>query len=141
MAKTFDPLKVIVTVDGIPLTGWADGKFISIKPAAAAFTKKVGASGEVARAKSNDLTQEVVLDFIQTSMSNDILSGFAALDKNNGGGQFALSVIEIGTANVLFATNAWVRQDPDWERSKEIGEVSWTLDTDQAVRFTGGIPA
>jgi hypothetical protein len=69
LVGTYDPKKVIITLGGVPIGGYADG-FVQIDPNSETWTKKVGADGEVARALSNDNTHTIQITLMQTSLSN-----------------------------------------------------------------------
>lgn len=131
--KTYDPANVIITFNGVPLTGFADGEFITITSPSERFTKVVGADGLVSRAKSNDNTHEVTVTLTGTSISNDYLTGIVALDRYGNAGKGALQIADLnGTA--LFAwEEAWIRQPSDVSFDKTITDKAWTFDTGQAT--------
>ena len=54
LLTTYDPKRVIITFGGTPIGGYADGTFVDIAASSEAFTRKVGADGEVTRSKSAD---------------------------------------------------------------------------------------
>lgn len=142
MTKTYDPKQVVVTFLGVPLQGFADGTFITITPSAERFTKAVGADGEVARGKSNDNTSEVTLTLIQTSESNTYLSSVQLADRTTNAGAGPLSIADLQGQSLFFTESAWIRQEPDVEYAKEVGERAWVFDTGQsASNVVGGIPA
>ena len=135
---TYDPKKVVVTFGGVPLTGFADGTFISIEPVEEAFTRVSGADGLVSRARSNDDGYEVTLTLQQTSLSNAVLSGIHNQDKRTGDGVKPLTVKDLRGEQLFFAEAAWIRQDPTVEYSKEIEEREWVFDTGRAEQFVAG---
>jgi hypothetical protein len=131
--KTFDAKKVIIIYGGVPLTGFADGTFISVTGAADTFTKKVGADGEVARSRNNDDTSEVTLTLQQTSKSNSYLSLMRAADKASNAGALPLLINDLLGNTLFFWDAAWIKKAPDWERGKELGDQAWVFDTGQPV--------
>ena len=138
---SYNPKKVIVTANGNTITGYADGTFLTITPRAERWTSISGADGEVSRAKSNDKRYEVTLTLAHTSPSNDILSNFFYLDESLDSGVFSLTITDLNGTSILQTKNAWIRQLPDQEFSKENTERAWVIDTDKATRETvGGIP-
>ena len=136
--KTYDPNQVVVSFFGVPLSGFADGTFISIAPAADRFTKAVGADGEVTRSKSSDRTSEATLTLQQSSLSNDVLSGFLALDDLNNAGKGPLLIQDKGGTTVFFSAEAWIRTPPTQAYSKEVENRDWIFDTGQPEIFVGG---
>lgn len=138
--KTYDPKKIIVIFCGVQLSGFADGSFVSISPAAERFTKVVGADGEVGRAKSNDYTAEISITLAQTSISNDYLSSKLYADKVLGSGLGPLLVRDMNGTTLHFWPEAWIKQEADEEFGKELGDREWAFDTGQpADNNIGGI--
>ena len=137
--KNYDPKKFIITFGGIPATGFADGTFISVTSPSQTFTKIVGADGEVARAKGNDNTNEVTITLLQTSLTNDYFSSIHKIDKATNQGKLILAIVDLEGTTIMSWSQAWIRQLPDTERSKEIGENAWIFDTGQidAVNIGG----
>lgn len=138
--KTYDPKDVIVTFGGVSLSGFADGTFISVTASMERFQKVVGADGEVARGRSNDDTHEVTITLMQTSPSNDDLAAIAKSDRQSNDGVRALAIRDLGGNTLMFWPEAWVRQTPDIEFAKEVGERAWVFDTGQiAIEDISGV--
>lgn len=129
--KTYDPKSIIVIYGGVPIAGFADGTFVSVSPAGDRFGKGVGADGEVSRNKSNDNTSEVTLTLMQTSISNDYLSGVLNLDKLSNAGKLPLMIKDMLGTTLLAWSEAWIKTPPTVDMSKETGERAWVLDTGQ----------
>lgn len=139
LTKTYDPKQIVVTFNGVPIVGFADGTFISVSPSGDRFTKTVGADGEVGRSKSNDNTSEVTITLLQTSLSNDYLNSQMLLDKLTNSGKGTLQIKDMAGTSVHFWKEAWIKTPPDGEYSKEISERSWVFDTGQAdIEVFGG---
>jgi membrane-associated protease RseP (regulator of RpoE activity) len=137
--KTFDPRKVKVLVNGVPVTGFADGTFLSIASNGEQATRSVGADGEVSRAITADYTSTVVVTLKQTSQSNDMLMAYSKLDQLSGSGLFSLAITDLGGTTLFFWDSAFIQQVPDAEFGKEISERAWTILTGQPVQsFVGG---
>jgi len=131
--QTYDPHKVIITFGGIPLTGYADGTFISAKPSADRFTRKVGADGEVGRARGADRTHEVTLTLLQVSPSNDYLSTVLAADALSNAGVLPLQIADLSGTTLQFWDAAWIKTPPSMDDGKEIADRQWVFDTGQIV--------
>lgn len=134
MVKTYDPKKMIITFLGTPISGYADGTFLTITPSSERYTKSVGADGETARGKSNDNTHEVTITLLQSSLSNDVLSNALAADKIGNLGKGPLQVVDLNGTTLFYWDVAWIRQPPDAEYSKEVGERAWIFDTGPIVQ-------
>jgi len=131
MVETYDPKKVIMTLGGVPITGYADGTFVQIDPNGDAFTKKVGADGEVVREKSNDNTHTIQITLLQSSDSNRYLQTVFKADKLTGRGMLPLSFTDLNTMEAKFWPQAWISIEPATGRAKETTDVQWTLQTGQ----------
>lgn len=137
--KTYDPKNVQIIIGGVPMSGLADGTFLTVAFDEPQFSKTVGADGEVSRAKSNNYSATATLTLKQTSASNDVLSGFATADRETNAGVVPMMVKEIGSGRtLLFAEAAWVEQFPDVVYSKEVEDREWTLALANVTPFVGG---
>lgn len=138
--STYDPKKVIITFGGVPITGFADGTFISITQENDSWAKKVGADGEVIRARSNDDTCEVTITLQQSSDSNIALSVVQATDRLTGFGMRPLIITDLNGVTIQSWMQAWIKKAPDWEYGKEASDRAWVLSTGQpAVTTYGGV--
>jgi hypothetical protein len=136
LVSTYDPKKVIITIGGVPIGGYADGTFIQIDPNGDTWTKKVGADGEVARALSNDNTHTIQITLMQTSLSNAYLRTIMNADKLTGLGMLPLSFTDLNTMEVHFWPQAWVSTTPSIGRAKETTDMQWTIHTGQEAAAT-----
>jgi hypothetical protein len=139
LTTTYDPKKVIITYGSVPIGGYADGTFVQVDPNGDAFTKKVGADGEVVRTRSNDNTHTVAITLQQSSLSNQYLSTCKNADKLTGLGMLPLSITDLNGATLFFWPQAWVSTDPGWGFAKEPTDRAWTFHTGQiATQNEGG---
>lgn len=137
--KDYDPKKVTVNIGGHIAEGFADGTFISASRNNQTFNLVSGASGETARAKSNDLSGTVELTLMQTSATNDFLSSKLLLDEGpQSSGKFSFAVLDANGTTVLQSTEMWVQQPPTTEFAKEMSERAWTLETGELIMIVGG---
>lgn len=140
--KSYDPKNHTCIFAGKILSGFADGTFIKVKRNVDMFSLKVGVDGSGTRSKSNDKSGQVEISLMASSASNDDLSALALLDEQNLGstssGVGALVIKDNqGTSKVAAAT-AWIKKFPDWERAKEIGVLTWVIESDEIDIFLGG---
>jgi hypothetical protein len=131
LVGTYDPKKVIITLGGVPIGGYADGTFVQIDPNSETWQKKVGADGEVARSLSNDNTHTMQITLMQTSLSNAYLRTVMNADKLTGLGMLPLSFTDLNTGDIHFWPQAWVSTTPPLGRAKETTDTQWTLHTGQ----------
>jgi hypothetical protein len=142
--KDYDPNKVTITVGGNIIEGFADSTFVTVSRNNQTWAVASGASGEHARAKSNDKTGNVELTLMQTSASNDILSAYMLLDESSANsGKFPFAISDANGNTLIAAVEMWVQQPPSVEYGKELGDRVWTLEAGDLEMFVGGtdVPA
>jgi structural protein KPP10_ORF10 len=135
----YDADQVTVSINGIPISGYADGEFLSIEPEADNFSDVVGSDGEVARSKTNDRRATVTLTLLQTSASNALLSALANLDKAAPGGLGvgALLVRDRQGTAIFSAAECWISKEPTRGFGREAGPREWTLRCANLIAFDG----
>lgn|SRR5574342_436700 len=135
----YDADEVTVSFSGIPLSGYADGAFCRIVMESDAFTDVSGTDGEVARSKTNDRRATISIMLLQTSKSNDVLSGLALLDEKAAGGK-GVGVFMLrdrqGTTLHL-GPETWISKRPDSEFGREAGTREWTFRCANLQSFVG----
>jgi len=90
MAGTYDPKKILLTFGGIPVSGYADGTGIEIERSNPTWSMSTGMDDETAFTKRNDTSGKVTVTLQQTSLTNNVLSGFMLLDETVNGGLFPI---------------------------------------------------
>lgn len=136
--NSYDPKSVIITVGGVPISGFADGTFLEITADTPQFSKTVGADGFTTRVKSNNYGGVMTITLAQSSPSNDVLSGFLALDRAINAGVVPVLVKDMSGSTLFFAGTAWIQQFPDVVFGNEINTRAWILDLADMEIFVGG---
>ena len=136
--KTYDPAEVQLIVGGVPISGYADGTFISIERDEQAFNKVTGADGRTSRAKTNNRAGNITITLQQTSDSNDVLSGFMIADEATGDGVVPVLVKDNSGRTLAATSAAWVQQSPGQEYSKDVENREWVMDCSGIDMFIGG---
>lgn len=138
--KDYSPDEVDVLVAGIPISGYAEGEFVSISFTTDLFTTKVGSDGEVMRARSMDRRATCTIKLMQGSDSNDLLSALYQLDQRarNGAGVGAFLVKDNQGRSLYAAPECWIRKHPDVSFSNEPTPREWTIEIAELEPFTGG---
>lgn len=136
---TYDPSQTILSLMGFHIDGFFDGSFLSVERDEDSFTLKVGADGEAARAKNANKAGKIVFQLMQSSPSNDILSGFVVEDEQSGTAIGPADVRETtqGTS-VASCPDAYVLKPAKLERGKEIVGYEWTIICPHLNLFVGG---
>jgi Protein of unknown function (DUF3277) len=73
----YDAKLVTLTVNGVFITGFADGSFVSSEKDEESFSTKVGAQGDVAISKTNNPLGTISFSLLQESPSNTYLKKMA----------------------------------------------------------------
>ena len=125
--RTYDSKEVTPVVDGMAITGAAEGSWITAERSEDNFTEHVGAQGEVALAETNNFTGEITITLDATSPSNDYLY---ALSRRRG--QNAIVPVVIVDANDfggirISASQARVRRPANYEAGAEITQREWVF--------------
>lgn len=142
---TYSADNCTLSIAGILIdSGYADGEFVSVEPAADDFVAKVGADGEVARAKSNNRMATVHIKTLMTSLGNSALSQLRALDlaAPNGAGIGVFLLVDRSSGVTLaHGTHAWISKPPTISRAREVVEYDWTLQVAFADLDPSGSPS
>ena len=139
--KSYNAGQVSMVFAGIPLSGLADGTFVSVVQNADSFALTVGADGEGARAKSNNRSARVSFTLLQTAEANDLLSALHNLDTapgTNGDGIGPLIIKDNSGRTLITAEKAWIVKAPDAEFAREISTREWMVETHELLRFDAG---
>jgi len=136
--RTFDPKSVIVTIGGVPMSGYADGTFLEITADTQQWTKVTGADGFTTRVKSNDYGGVMTLTLSQSSPSNDVLSALLNVDKLSNAGVVPILIKDLSGTTIIFSASGWIQQFPDISFGNEINNRAWVLDLADMDILVGG---
>jgi hypothetical protein len=126
--KTYSADKVLITLGAFPVTGAADGTFVSIEAMTDGVTSESGAYGDTARSMSLDRRHTITVTLQQTSDTNTVLSGLYQADRvSSGNGTFPVSVVDL-RGQTLFAGQGWVRKPATAAFSKTIETREWEIE-------------
>lgn len=128
--KAYSFLNTVVLVNGVPLTGWAEGDdVINITRRQDGATDKVGADGKMAVAINADRSGEVTFKLMQTSSSNKWLNGLANLQ---AGGPLTFVPVAVLFQDTYRQDSGagslgYIKKLPDVQRGTDINEQEWTI--------------
>lgn len=134
----YDPGSIVLSWGSILAQGYAKGTFVKVARDEDAFSKDVGADGEVSRARNRNRAGSVTFTLMQASATNDAFSAQAQADELLGTGVAPLLIKDLFGTTLLRAPNAWIRKKADVEFGKEQGDREWILDCDQLLGNVGG---
>lgn len=135
---TYDPGRVILIWNGIPISGFADGTFIEAERSEDAFKLTVGADGTGARTRSRNKSGSVSITLLQSAAVNDSLSAQALLDELTGGGAGSLLIKDLLGTTLVEADSSWIRKLPKVDFGKDLGERQWVFDCEKLSMLAGG---
>ncbi len=136
--KTYDPKKVHILIGGFEMVGFVDGTFLTVEMDEDAFSKVSGADGETARSKSNNTGAAATLALLQTSTSNDVLSGIYLADRLSNSGVVPILVKDSLGTTILFSAEGWIKKPAPAVFAKEISNRDWVFDLSTVDIFIGG---
>ena len=124
--KSYDPKKVNLIVNGITITGFADGSMISVERNEDSIVPHVGTKGEVSVAESADESGEITINLASTSPQ---VQYFVQLSKQKGDdADFSVSIVNMNTNGVSLSSNdCRVKKLPQIEFGDEVDEVEIVL--------------
>jgi secreted protein with Ig-like and vWFA domain len=134
---TYDPKAVIITIGGVPMSGFSDGTFVEIVRDEATWSKIVGADGFVTRGKTNNFSGTLTLTLKQSSPSNDVLSGFIISDELTNAVIIPILVKDLSGNSTYFAAQGWVQAYANSTFGKEINDREWTIALANLDLFVG----
>lgn len=135
---TFDPKSVVISIGGVPMSGFADGTFLEITADNQQFTKVTGADGYTTRVKSNNYGGTMTLTLAQSSPSNDALSIILNADRATNAGVVPILIKDMSGTTVMFTAAGWIQQFPDITYGNEMNNRAWTIELADIDIFIGG---
>lgn len=119
------------------MSGFSDGTFLEIDRNEPTWNVVVGADGLVTRGKTNNFSGTMTLTLKQSSPSNDVLSGFMALDEATNNGVFVVLVKDLSGNSIYFSAQGWVTQYANSTFDKNITDRQWVITLAEADIFVG----
>ena len=136
--KNYDPGKVFVSFQGIQVTGYAEGTFVSVERAEDAFEMAVGSGGDVTRVRNRNRCGSVTVTLMAESPTNDLLTAVAKSDELFGDGYGAVMVKDGNGTSIYAASTAWIRKMPTSEYADGASTREWTFDCAELDMNPGG---
>lgn len=119
------------------MSGFSDGTFLEVDRNEPTWNMVVGADGLVTRGKTNNFSGTLTLTLKQSSPSNDVLSGFMAVDEATNAGVVPVLVKDLAGNSIYFSAQAWINQYANSTFGKDISDRQWTLSMAEADIFVG----
>ena len=135
---TYDPAQVVITIGGIPMSGFSEATFIELAYTEPTWNMITGADGLTTRSKTNNYTATLTLTLKQSSVSNDVLSGLFEADRLSNAGVVPVMIKDLSGTTVMFSATGWIRQLPTMTFSKDVADRGWEIDLADVEYFIGG---
>lgn len=135
----YSPEDVVFLLGGvIPLGGFADGTFISIRKANPIFETVVSADGKVSRTQIENPLYTVTLSLSSVAASNELLTAISFADKKTGRAKFPLLVKDTLGTSMFYASLAWIEGTPDMSFGTEVTSRDWVFNCIGVTEVVGG---
>lgn len=132
--KRYSFQDTVVLVNGVEITGWADGDdAIGVKRRTPSISDKVGAGGEMMVSVSADRSGEIVFKLQQTSSSNKYLNQLCELQEAAGAQFVPVTVLLQDTYRKDTATGTigYITKPADMTRGAQAQNQEWTIVTER----------
>lgn len=120
------------------IQGYADGTTITCEKQAQDWNSTKGNDGETLRARSNDESWIATLTLLQSSASNDLLSGIRQADLIFGTGTFDFSIKDLSGRTVFEGRECYIQQPPAISFGREAESREWMIYIPSGRDFIGG---
>lgn len=116
---SYDPDKVIITVNGVYLTGFSDKGKVEVERNEDSVFPKVGSDGGVHYAKNKNITGKVKAPLMSTSPSVAYLRNLDRLEE-----EFTLTVVDLNDVGENIASDGCrILKLPKYSAMKEVEDV------------------
>lgn len=136
--KNYDPKNIFITLGEILIGGYAEGVYAATETENEAFTKSVGAVGDVTRVRMHNESGRLTVTIVASSPTNDLLTAKHDLDKATGLGYGPLLIKDLNGSTILAAANAWIVKRAEFEGASEASNREWIIDYDKLEGVLGG---
>lgn len=138
--QSYDPTECTIVFNGITVDGYAPGTFIKVSRNQDTWTYQPSNSGIGARSRNPDKSGRYEFTLLNSSPANALLSTVMVEDEQSATGVGECQVKDRGTLNAKCnSESAWVVKPPDWERAKELGEITWVIEAPEVDIFHDGL--
>lgn len=134
----------IVLVNGVEITGWADGDdVISIKRRVDSISDKVGAGGSMVISISSDKSGEFMFKLQQTSESNNYLQN-TMNDQEMAGVLFTPITVtfqDIYRQDLASGSAGYIKKPAELTRGEHSATQEWSIVVENLQQVLGNLPS
>lgn len=125
----YSPGKVVVSIAGVPLSGFADGSMVKVERNEDLITEDIGGDGEVAVVISANKSGTFTVSLQATSASNDYLFSLYAQAELGVFVPFPTQVADASGRSISIAAECWIKKAPAQDFAKDKGTREWVIGT------------
>ena len=124
---------VSVIANGTPLTGFAEGSFVTVARAVESATLAIGADGKGTMVVNPNKSGTITVRLQQTSLSNAVLTTLEATKA-----VFAVIIKDTNGNSLHSGAKAFVSSMPSSDYAQEVSAREWTIMVEALIHFEGG---
>ena len=136
--KTWNLKNMKIIIGPYSMEGFADGDVLVVAHDEQSVTKTIGATGEAARAVTNNRAGTITVSLMQTSHVNAQMSALNVADESTGSAVVPFLAMDTGGADVHIAPHVWLNKSPDATYGRDVGRNTYVFDTGDLSSFLGG---
>lgn len=137
---SYSPVDCTISFSGTIVDGYGPGTFIKVSRNEDGWSFQPSNSGGGARSRNPNKSGRFEFTLLAASPANGLLSALAQVDEDFATGVAEVLVKDRSTAAARCqAQNGWVIKHPDFERMKEVGEITWIIETDEVQIVHDGL--
>lgn len=135
----YSPEDVVFLLGGvIPIDGFADGTFVSIRKSNPIFETVVSSDGKVSRTQIENPLYTVTLSLSSVAAHNELLTAIAFADKKTGRAKFPLLIKDTLGTSMFYASLAWIEGTPDMSFGTDVTTRDWVFNCIGVTEVVGG---
>ncbi|HPQ71523.1 MAG TPA: hypothetical protein PKW95_20525 [bacterium] len=120
---SYDPNEVTLTIDGQPVSGFAEGSFVTVKRDAETWKAKAGIDGQVTRSLSHSELGKVTFTLTQFADFNVDMQNLFIDDKKK---KKPIDV-EVKYGKSVWSGTGWIDKLPDVQFGNDAGTRAWSV--------------
>lgn len=137
--KMYDPSAVSILLAGVlPITGVAEGTFVSVAKDTPYYTTSKSTDGQVYRTFQNDNTFTVKITLASSSESNGWFDKLLKADVITQKGIFPLFIKDNSGSSFFYSTSSWIEVEPSLVFADDVEALEWTIRSSQGLINYGG---
>lgn len=130
--KVFSFLDTVVLVNGVEITGWAEGDDVfTADRLGDSASHLIGADGEMTVSLSADRSGELVFSLMQTSGSNLFLSGLVNAQENGAFVPVFVQFKDTRNNDIASGTQGYIPKPANMSRGNSVQPQEWRIVTER----------